>query len=198
MLQIALTGGIAAGKSTVASRLVEHGAILVDSDVLAREVVAPGTDGLAAVEAAFGSSVIAADGSLDRAALGAIVFSDESARDTLNGITHPRIRARSRQLVAEASYSAVIVHDIPLLFETARERLDSFDRVLVVEADDSTRLERLVTLRGMTVVEAERRIASQATNAERRSIATDVIDSNGSLENTKRQVDEFWRSQRLS
>jgi dephospho-CoA kinase len=194
MLQIALTGGIAAGKSTVSARLAEHGAIVVDSDVLAREVVAPGTDGLAAIEAAFGSSVISDDGSLDRAALGAIVFSDAAARDTLNGITHPRIRARSKQLVAEASADAVIIHDIPLLFETARERLHSFDRILVVEADDATRLNRLVTLRGMAVDEAERRIASQATNADRRSIATDVIDSNGTRDETLRQVDEFWGS----
>jgi len=198
MLQIALSGGIAAGKSTVSKRLVEHGAILIDSDVLAREVVEPGTPGLAAIEAAFGASVIASDGSLDRAALGAIVFSDDNARQTLNGITHPAIRALSKQLVNEAPDDAVIVHDIPLLFETARERLHSFDRVLIVEASDEVRLERLVSLRGMPADEAQRRIASQASNAERRSIATDVIDSNGTLDETREQVDAFWRTLRVS
>lgn len=194
MIQIALTGGIASGKSTVAKRLVELGAVLIDSDVLAREVVAPGTDGLAAIEREFGASVIAADGSLDRAALGAIVFSDSGARETLNGITHPAIRARSRELVEAADDAAIVVHDIPLLVETASARLGSFDHVLVVEADDATRLDRLVTLRGMSRADAERRIASQASNAERRAIATAVIDSNGSLDDTLRQVDEYWQA----
>jgi len=194
MIQIALTGGIASGKSTVAKRLVELGAVLIDSDVLAREVVAPGTDGIAAIEQEFGSSVIAADGSLDRAALGAIVFSDATARETLNGITHPRIRARSRELVEAADDSAIVVHDIPLLVETARERLHHFDHVLVVEAADDTRLDRLVTLRGMPRDDAARRIASQASNADRRSVATAVIDSNGTLDDTLRQVDEYWQS----
>jgi dephospho-CoA kinase len=194
MLQIALTGGIAAGKSTVAKRLVELGAVLIDSDALAREVVEPGTTGLAAIEREFGASVISPDGTLNRPALGAIVFSDAVARETLNGITHPAIRARSKELVAAAADDAVIVHDIPLLFETARERLQRFDRVLVVEAEDARRLDRLVTLRGMTPEEAERRIASQASNADRRSIATTVIDSNGSVDDTLRQVDAFYSS----
>jgi dephospho-CoA kinase len=194
MIQIALTGGIASGKSTVAKRLVELGAVLIDSDVLAREVVAPGTDGLAEIEREFGSSVIAPDGSLDRAALGAIVFSDADARETLNGITHPAIRARSRELVEAADDAAVVVHDIPLLVETASARLGSFDHVLVVEADDATRLDRLVSLRGMPREDAERRIASQATNAERRAIATAVIDSNGSLGDTILQVDDYWQA----
>jgi len=192
MTSIALTGGIAAGKSTVSKRLAELGATIIDSDVLAREVVEPGTPGLAAIERAFGPTVIAPDGTLDRQALGAIVFSDESARAELNGITHPAIRARSKQLAAEASDDAVIVHDIPLLFETARDRLDGFDAVVVVEAEDSVRLERLETLRGMPRDEAVRRISSQATNAERRSIATTIIDTNGTLEQTIAQVDDLW------
>ena len=194
MLQIALTGGIAAGKSTVAQRLVELGAVLIDSDALAREVVEPGTPGLAAIEREFGASVISPDGTLNRPALGAVVFSDTDAREKLNGITHPAIRARSKELVDAAADDAVIVHDIPLLFEVARERLRTFDRVLVVEADDDRRLERLVSLRGMPRDEAERRIASQASNADRRSIATTVIDSNGTVEDTLRQVDEFYSS----
>jgi dephospho-CoA kinase len=190
MFQIGLTGGIAAGKSVVAKRLVEHGAVLIDSDALAREVVAPGTAGLAAIAQAFGPTVLSADGSLDRPALGAIVFSDENARETLNGITHPAIRARSAEILAAQSPDAVIVHDIPLLLEVGRAT--SFDSVLVVEAEPETRVERMTALRGMDRADAERRIAAQASNAERRAIADVVIDTNGTIEHTLEQVDAYW------
>jgi dephospho-CoA kinase len=192
MFQIGLTGGIAAGKSVVARRLVELGAILIDSDALAREVVAPGTAGLAAIAEAFGASVIAADGTLDRPALGAIVFSDEAARETLNGITHPAIRARSREIIAGQAPDAVIVNDIPLLVETNQQ--SKFDSVLVVEAEPATRVDRMTRLRSMDPADAERRIAAQATNAARRAIADVVIDTNGTLEQTRAQVDAYWAS----
>jgi dephospho-CoA kinase len=190
MFQIGLTGGIAAGKSVVARRLVELGAVLIDSDALAREVVAPGTTGLAGIAAAFGPGVIAEDGSLDRAALGAIVFADAGARETLNGITHPAIRARSRAIIAEQAPDAVIVHDIPLLVETGQAA--KFDNVLVAEAEPDVRIERMTTLRGMAPEDAERRIAAQASNAERRAVADAIIDTNGSLERTIEQVDAYW------
>ncbi len=195
MYLIGLTGGIASGKSAVAERLAGHGAVVVDADRLAREVVAPGTAGLAAIMERFGDGVIGRDGSLDRAALGSIVFSDREALEALNGITHPAIRARTSELIAEAIAQdphAVIVHDIPLLVETTAQDSRNFDIVVVVEAEPETRIERLVELRGMTRAEAERRIAAQASNAERRSIADVVIDSNGTLEETLRQADALW------
>lgn len=195
MYLIGLTGGIASGKSAVASRLAEHGAIHVDADRLAREVVEHGSPALARIEAEFGSSVISADGSLDRQALGAIVFSDPDARAKLNAITHPAVWDRARQLfdAAEASDpNAVVVYDVPLLVEASADRPIRFDLIVVVHASTETRLRRLVELRGMGRQEAMHRLNSQASDTERLAIADIVIDSNGTLEETLQQADALW------
>ena len=192
MLLIGLTGGIASGKSVVAKRLSELGAVHVDADVLAREVVEPGTPGLAAIEREFGVSVIAADGSLDRPALGAIVFSDPERRLALNAITHPAVWRRAKELFEEAGPNDIVVYDVPLLVEASGERPMRFDVVVVVNASTATRLDRLVELRGMTREEAQHRLNSQATDTERLAIADVVIDSNGTLEETLAQVDRLW------
>ena len=192
MLLIGLTGGIASGKSVVAKRLSELGAVHVDADVLAREVVEPGTPELAAIEREFGASVIAADGSLDRPALGAIVFSDPERRLALNAITHPAVWRRARELFEEAGPNDIVVYDVPLLVEAKATRPISFDLIVVVDASRETRLARLVELRGMSPEEAAQRLSSQASDAERLAIADVVIDSNGTLEDTLRQADELW------
>jgi dephospho-CoA kinase len=197
MKLIGLTGGIASGKSTVASRLVEHGAVLVDADVLAREVVEPGTPGLAAIRAEFGESVISTDGSLNRPALGAIVFADAAKREALNAITHPAIWRRARELFDAARTvdpNVVIVYDVPLLAEAAADRPMAFDLVVVVQADLDTRIARMVELRGMSRAEAEGRLRAQASDAERLKFADLVIDSNGTLEQTLAQTDALWAS----
>ncbi len=196
MYLIGLTGGIASGKSVVSRRLAEHGAVHIDADGLAREVVEPGTPGLAAIANRFGASVITADGGLDRPALGAIIFTDPVARADLNGITHPAIQnlARERMEAAEAADPhAVVVYDVPLLAERiSDDRYHHFDLVVVVEADDDVRTGRLVDIRGLSPEEAAKRLASQASNAERRAIADVVIDSNGTLDETLRQADDLW------
>lgn len=193
MFLIGLTGGIAAGKSAVAGRMAEHGAVHIDADALAREVVEPGTDALGRIEEEFGPGVIAPDGSLDRGALGAIVFGSPEKLALLNSITHPAVRERSRALIGAAEAadpSAVVVYDVPLLVEAAVDH--AFDVVVVVSATEETRLGRLTDLRGMSRPEALRRIASQAPEAERLAIADIVIDTNGTLEETLGQVDAFW------
>lgn len=195
MYLIGLTGGIASGKSAVAGRLAEHGAIVVDADVLAREVVEPGTQGLAEIARQFGPGVIAPDGSLDRAALGAIVFPDPDKRALLNSITHPAIWARAKQLfelAQERDPHAVVVYDVPLLAEASSDRPMRFDLVVVVHADMDERIRRLVELRGMSREEALHRLNSQASDTERLAIADVVIDSNGTLDDTLRQADELW------
>ena len=195
MVLIGLTGGIASGKSVVSARFAELGAVVVDADVLAREVVEPGTPGLAAIAERFGPTVIAADGSLDRPALGKIIFADEQARLDLNQITHPAIWARAKELFTAATAAnpdAVIVYDVPLLVEAAGSRPISFDRVVVVMASEQTRHDRLVTLRGMDPAEATRRIASQATDDQRRAAADVLIDSERTLADTLEQVDALW------
>ncbi len=192
---IGLTGGIAAGKSTVAKRFADHGAIVIDADKLAREAVEPGTPGLAAIADRFGASVIAADGTLDRAALGAIVFSDDAARLDLNGITHPAVAQLLKERLAEIAErdpDAVVVYDVPLLAETGGRRDGQFGLIVVVEAPAEQRIARLVELRGMSPEEAARRVGSQASDADRRALADIVIDSGGSLEETIRQVDAAW------
>jgi dephospho-CoA kinase len=193
MYLIGLTGGIASGKSVVSARLAEHGAVVVDADVIAREVVEPGTEGLSGIVAEFGEKVLTADGRLDRAALGAVIFADPERREVLNSITHPAIWRRSRELFAQAGAAnphAVVVYDVPLLVEGTRT--DEFDLVVVVHAEAGTRIERMIKLRGMTRDEATHRINSQASDAERLAIADIVIDSNGTLEETLHQVDELW------
>jgi dephospho-CoA kinase len=192
---IGLTGGIAAGKSTVTKRLGELGAVTIDADQLAREAVAPGSPGFAAIRSRFGEGVVGPDGALDRPALGAIVFSDESARLDLNGITHPAVSElfQERLRAAEdADPSAIVVYDVPLMAETGGRRGGMFEFVIVVEAPVEQRIRRLVELRGMDRADAERRIAAQAGDAERRVLADVVIDSGGSLEHTLEQVDAAW------
>lgn len=197
MQLIGLTGGIASGKSTIASRLAEHGAVVVDADRIAREVVEPGTPALAQIAERFGPGVIAPDGSLDRPALGAIVFGDPEALQALNGITHPAVLAASTarfQAAADADPEAIVVYDVPLLVESANEY--PFDRVVVAHADEATRTRRLVDLRGMDVAEAERRIRSQASDEERLAVADVVIDTGGTLQHTREQVDALWEELR--
>ncbi|PPG54835.1 dephospho-CoA kinase [Rathayibacter sp. AY1E9] len=190
---VALTGGIASGKSTVARRLAEHGAVVVDADVLAREVVEPGEPALAAIAERFGPSVIRADGALDRPALGAIVFSDAAARADLNAITHPAVTLRSQRLFAEAAEAdpdAVVVYDVPLLAEG--RGAGEFDEVVVVHAPQHLRIERLVALRALTEEEARARVSSQASDEERLALADVVIDSSGTLEETLARTDALW------
>ena len=177
MLRVGLTGGIGSGKSTVAARLVERGAVLVDSDRIAREVVAPGTPGLAAVVDAFGPAVLAADGSLDRPALAAVVFDDPGARKKLNGIVHPLVRRRSDELIAAAPADSIVVQDIPLLVEGGMAA--RFPLVVVVHADPAVRVPRLVEQRGMPEADARARIAAQADDAARRAVADVWIDNSG-------------------
>ncbi|HEX4402347.1 MAG TPA: dephospho-CoA kinase [Galbitalea sp.] len=197
MKLIGLTGGIASGKSTVAHRLVELGAVLVDADVLAREVLEPGTPGLAEVERVFGPSVISADGALNRPALGAIIFADADKREQLNAITHPAIWKRAIELfqrAVAADPDVVIIYDVPLLAEAAADRPMDFDLVVVVQADIQTRIDRMVELRNMSRQEAESRVRAQASDEDRLMLADIVIDSNGTMTDTLRQVDDLWAS----
>ncbi|MEX5720090.1 dephospho-CoA kinase [Geodermatophilus maliterrae] len=189
MLRIGLTGGIGSGKSTVAALLAARGAVVVDADRIAREVVEPGTPGLAAVVGAFGPGVLAADGSLDRAALASIVFADPQARARLDGIVHPLVRARAREVIEQADPDAVVVQDVPLLVETGQA--GAHDLVLVVETDLGTRVARLV-LRGLGEDDARARIAAQATDEQRRAVADVVLDNSGGPEGLAEQVDRFW------
>ncbi|GAB2709164.1 dephospho-CoA kinase [Kitasatospora kifunensis] len=191
MRKIGLTGGIGAGKSAVAKLLVSHGAVLVDSDLIAREVVAPGTPGLAAVVAEFGPGVLGPDGALDRPALGALVFADPERLAALNAIVHPLVRARSAELEAAADADAVVVHDVPLLAENGLQGL--FDQVIVVDADEQVRLERLVELRGMAAAEAKARMAAQATREQRLAIADLVVENNGTEAELAAQVRTVWQ-----
>jgi dephospho-CoA kinase len=189
VLRIGLTGGIGSGKSTVAALLAEHGAVIVDADRIAREVVEAGTPGLAAVVAEFGEQVLAADGSLDRPSLAAVVFADPAARGRLDAVVHPLVRARAAELVAAAPPDAVVVQDVPLLVETGQAA--SYDLVLVVRADVEERVRRLVG-RGLTVEDARARIASQATDEQRAAVADVVISNDGDRDDLAAQVDRFW------
>jgi len=194
MVLIALTGGIASGKSTVATMLERHGAMCIDADVVAREIVEPGMPALAEIEHTFGPSVIR-NGELDRAALAALVFSDEDARAQLNAITHPRVRERTAQLISEARSAkpdGVIVYAIPLLVETEAER--TFDLVVTVFATPAVRIQRLIDSRSMTREDAMARIASQASEEDRQAVADVVIDTNGTLTETQSQVDHLWQT----
>ncbi|MGY1830334.1 dephospho-CoA kinase [Geodermatophilus sp. SYSU D01180] len=189
MLRIGLTGGIGSGKSTVAALLAARGALVVDADRIAREVVEPGTPGLAAVVDAFGPDVLTPDGALDRPALAAVVFADPQARARLDGIVHPLVRARALEVVQAAPEDAVVVQDVPLLVETGQA--GAYDLVLVVEADLDTRVARLV-LRGLTEDDARARIAAQATDEQRRAVADVVLDNSGAPEALAAQVERFW------
>jgi dephospho-CoA kinase len=189
-VRVGLTGGVASGKSTVSAILAELGAVVVDADRLAREVVARGTPGLAEVLAAFGPSVLTEDGGLDRAAMGAIVFADESRRRTLEGIIHPLVRARAAELEAAAPTDAVVVHDIPLLAETGQG--SRFDAVVVVDVPTEVQVQRMIDTREMSREDAVARVAAQATREERLAIATHVIDNTGTREDLRKRVTEVF------
>jgi dephospho-CoA kinase len=190
MLRVGLTGGIGSGKSTAARRFAERGAVLVDSDVLARDVVAPGTTGLGEIVATFGTGVLASDGSLERPALAAVVFGDPEARARLNAIVHPRVRERTEELVAAASGDAIVVQDVPLLVETGSPA--AFALVVVVDADPEVRVRRLVDARGMAEADARARIAAQASDDARRAAADVVLDNGGPPEALRAAVDDLW------
>lgn len=190
MLRVGLTGGIGSGKSTVARRLAELGALLIDSDVLAREVVGPGTPGLAAIQAAFGPDVIGSDGALDRPALAARVFADPELRAVLNGIVHPLVRERASSLSRAAPADAIVVQDVPLLVETGLA--GAFDLVVVVDAPDDDRVLRLEADRGMSGDDARARMAAQASREERLEAADFVLDNSGTVQHLLDQVDRLW------
>jgi len=190
VLRVGLTGGIGSGKSTVAARLVERGAVLADSDLLAREVVAPGSAGLAAVVEAFGREVLTAEGALDRPALAAVVFGDPAARARLNGIVHPLVRQRSAELIAAVPAGSIVVQDIPLLVEGGMA--PQFPLVVVVHADAAVRVRRLVEQRGMPEADARARIAAQADDAARRAVADVWLDNSGAPAALTATVDALW------
>jgi dephospho-CoA kinase len=190
-LHVGLTGGIGAGKSAVAARLAELGAVVLDADLAARAVVEPGTEGLAAVIEAFGPELLAGDGSLDRAALAELVFSDEARRAELNAIIHPRVRAWMAERAAAAPEGSVVVQDIPLLAEAGLAPL--FDFVVVVDARDEIRIDRLVRLRGMSREQAEARIAAQAPRERRNAVADRVLENNGTEIELAEAADALWR-----
>jgi dephospho-CoA kinase len=189
-MRIGLTGGIGAGKSEVSKRLAAQGAIVIDADLIAREVVEPGTDGLAEVISAFGPGVLGPDGSLDRARLGDIVFADPQLLARLNAIVHPRVGARMRELEDTALPGAIIVHDVPLI--TENNLADAYDLVVVVDVPPRIQLDRLVRLRGMSREQAQARIAAQAGRDQRLAVAGIVVDNSGSLAELDRQVGDLW------
>jgi dephospho-CoA kinase len=186
VVRVGLTGGVASGKSTVSSILARLGAVVIDADVLAREVVAPGTPGLAEIVEAFGPGVLTPGGELDRPAVGALVFADEEKRRVLEAIIHPRVRERGAELEAAAQDGAVVVHDIPLLAETGQA--DRFDAVIVVDVPVEVQLDRMIRLRGMTPADAEARIAAQASRGERLAVATHVVENTGTLDELEAAV----------
>ena len=190
-MRVGLTGGVASGKSTVSAILAELGAVVIDADLLAREVVAPGTDGLAAVVEEFGPEVLGPDGGLDRPRLGALVFADPERRRALEAIIHPRVRARAAEIEATAPLGSVVVHDIPLLAETGQAA--SFDAVVVVDVPPEVQVDRMVRIRGLSEEDARARIAAQAAREERLAIATYVVDNTGSLEDLRARVEEIHR-----
>lgn len=187
-MRIGLTGGVASGKSTVAGLLREHGAVVIDADALAREVVARGTPGLAAVVAEFGTELLTAEGELDRPRMGELVFNDEAARRRLEAIVHPLVFARMTELEATATADDLVVHDTPLLAESGRA--DTFDAVLVVDVPTEVQVERMLRDRGWTEADARSRIAAQATREQRLAIATHVIENTGTLDDLRQRVAE--------
>jgi dephospho-CoA kinase len=190
-VNVGLTGGLGSGKSTVTALLGQHGAVIIDADVLAREVVRAGTPGFAAVVARFGPGIIGPDGELDRAELARIVFADSAALADLNAIVHPLVGSRSAELAAAAPPGSVVVHDIPLLTENGLA--DRFDTVVVVEADREIRLARLAA-RGLPRAEAVARMAAQANDAQRRAIADEIVRNDDDLDSLARQIDKLWDS----
>ncbi len=195
MLRIGLSGGIGAGKSTVSAAFTECGGIVVDGDVIAREVVEPGTEGLAALVEAFGSEILLPDGALNRPALAAIAFPDDDKRATLNGIVHPLVGKRRAELIAAAPEDAVIVEDIPLLVES--QMAPMFPLVVIVHADMETRVTRLVEQRGMPEADARARIAAQATEEQRRAVADVWLDNSGTTDELSERARTLWHDRIL-
>lgn len=192
MTIVALTGGIAAGKSTVSHCLSAQGALVIDADQIAREVVNPGSPALTKIVSRFGGSVLTPEGTLNRAKLGAIIFSDKDARDALNDIVHPAVRARSAEVFRQAQASEpdrVLVYAVPLVAESSPS--GDYDVVVVVDAPAKQRISRLVDFRGMSVDEAKARVNAQATDDERRAIADVILDASGSLADTRAAADEL-------
>jgi dephospho-CoA kinase len=189
MLRVALTGGIASGKSLVAAELAARGAVIIDADVLAREVVEPGTPALAAIIDKFGPQIMR-DGELDRSQLGAIVFADPDARRDLERIVHPAVRARAAELERAADPDAVVVHVIPLLVETGQQ--EDFDVVVTVDVDHETQIQRLIARNGFSRAEAAARVDAQADSEERRTAADVVVDNHGNLEDLREQIAALW------
>ncbi|HRP99935.1 MAG TPA: dephospho-CoA kinase [Terrimesophilobacter sp.] len=197
MYLIAVTGGIASGKSVVSARLAEHGAIHIDADELARRAVEPGAPALAAIAEHFGEGVIRPDGTLDRAALGTIIFADPDEREALNAITHPAVKQLARGIMERAEAvdpDVVIVYDVPLFIEARVNEAYDFDLVVVVHASVATRIDRMMKLRGLTIDEAKHRVNSQVGDTQRLAIADVVIDTNGTLAETIEQTDQLWRT----
>ncbi len=190
MLRVGLTGGIGSGKSEVTRRLAEHGAVIIDADLIARDVVQPGTSGLAQVAETFGPGVLRPDGSLDRDKLGELVFADAELRGKLNAIVHPLVGARMAELERQAGPAAITVHAVPLLAEN--QLAGGYDLVVVVDVPQWLQVERLVRHRGMSREQARARIAAQASREQRLAIATIVLDNSGSLAELDRQVGELW------
>jgi dephospho-CoA kinase len=190
MLRVGLTGGIGAGKSEVSKRLAAQGAVVIDADMIAREVVAPGTDGFVAVIGAFGPDVVGPDGGLDRVRLGDIVFADKQQLATLNSIVHPRVGERMRELEESAGPGSVVVHDVPLIAENGLA--SAYDLVVVVDVPPRIQLDRLVRLRGMNREQAQARMTAQASREQRLAIADIVVDNSASLAELDRQVGELW------
>lgn len=194
MRRVGLTGGIAAGKSAVSRVLRDLGAVVIDADQLAREVVAKGTPGLDAVVAEFGPEVLGADGELDRPAMARLVFADDDARRRLEGIVHPLVFERIVELEAAAPDDAVVVHDIPLLAESGRA--GTFDAVIVVDTPEEVQVERMVRDRGWDEEEARSRIRAQSSRQDRLAIATHVVDNTGTLEDLRDRVTEVFEELR--
>jgi len=194
MVRVGLTGGIAMGKSTVSDYLRSQGAVVIDADALAREVVEPGTPGFDQVVAEFGEGILGADGALDRPRLGEVVFADEEARRRLEAIVHPLVFARIIELEEQAPADAIVVHDIPLLAESGRA--DTFDAVVVVDATEDHQIERMIRDRGWSEDVARSRIAAQATREDRRAIATHLIENTGTREDLALRVDEVLNALR--
>ena len=189
MLRVALTGGIGSGKSLVAAELAARGAVIIDADVLAREVVEPGTPALAAIIDKFGPQIMR-DGRLDRSQLGAIVFADPDARRDLERIVHPAVRTRAAELELAADPDAVVVHVIPLLVETGQQ--EDFDVVVTIDVDHETQIQRLIARNGFSRAEAAARVDAQASSEERRTAADVVVDNNGNLDDLREQIAALW------
>jgi dephospho-CoA kinase len=190
MLRVGLTGGIGSGKTVVSDLLAELGAVVIDADVLARDVVARNTSGLAAIVVEFGPDVLTDSGELDRPAMGAKVFEDDAARSRLEAIVHPRVRVRAAEIEAAAAPDAVVVHVIPLLVETGQ--VASFDEVVVVDVPPEVQRQRLAETRSMTPAQIEARLAAQATREQRLAAATHVVDNSGTPEQLRAGVEQLW------